>query len=68
MFRKKTAKRMQLAQLASRIRDEAHLEQIIRDTRPGFQSAVRAQLAPYLKFKLDPAEDAPAPLTEEQCP
>ncbi len=57
---------MQLAQLASRIRDEAHLNEIIRDTRPGFQSAVRSQLAPYLRFTL--AEDAPQPLMEEQCP
>ena len=67
-FRNKTARGMQLRKLASRIRDEAHLARIIRDTRPGFQSAVRFQLAPYLKFKLstNPAEDAP--LIEEQCP
>lgn len=51
-FRSKTARGMQLRRLAGRIRDEAHLNQIIHDTRAGFQSAVRAQLAPYLKFPI----------------
>lgn len=52
MFRKKTQRRMQLAQLAAKIKDEDHLNQIIRDTQLGFQSAVRSQLEPYLKFEL----------------
>jgi len=67
-FRSKTIKRMALGALASRITDADHLERILRDTRPGFRSAVRDHLAPYLKFQLPEADAASAPLTQCHSP
>ncbi len=66
-LRNKTVKERELRKLGARIRDEEHLNEILRDARPNFRSAVRAQLRPYLNFALKP-DVSESDTIEEQCP
>jgi len=57
-LRKSTRKRMELGQLAYRIKNQAQLERILASADPRMRSSILGLIRPLLRFKYQPPADS----------
>ena len=62
--RKKTVRDQELRRLASKIRDVAHLDNLVQQADPKMQNALRGLMMQHVKFDASAATEVPEPIRE----